>query len=556
MIFLALADSIAGAARFLFICLEVVLIFNLLIIVHEVGHFLAARWRGLYVEGFGIWFGKALWKKKINGVTYSLGSIPAGGFVKLPQMAPMDAIEGSSEMPPEAMKPITPLDKIIVAAAGPVFSLGLAFAFAIIVWIVGRPVSEAEGTTTIGFVMPGGAGEKAGLKAGDEILEIDGHKVTRFGGQSSDAVVWRIVRSEGETLPIKVQRDGQVLDIVTTPEIPQTKFWQRKGMRQLQIAPKFTPVIARIQPNTPASEAGILPNDQLLEVNGQRIFSEGTISDYAVDHPGEALVLTVERSGEQLKVPFAARGPLVGQTFKNSPAEIAGLKPGDRVTGVNSVATPFPEMVATELRKADGGPVTLQVERGSEKLSVTVTPAVPIDEKAPRIGIAWANGDGMIFDSYGKFKVIHPSPLEQVRAGFTQIFQTIAAVASPKSDIKLQHMGGPVAMMRIYYMLFESEQGWRLALWFSVVLNVNLALMNMFPIPVLDGGHITFAIIEAIRRKPVNTRALEIVNTAAAMLVIGFMLFVTMFDVQDLFGGGKRAEMRFAAPSAQSAKPQ
>src|SRR5213593_860329 len=103
--------------RVIFILLEVLILFNLLIVVHELGHFLAARWRGLYIEGFGVWFGKAIWKKRINGVLYSLGSIPAGGFVKLPQMAPMESHEGESEVPPEALKPISALDKTIVAFA-------------------------------------------------------------------------------------------------------------------------------------------------------------------------------------------------------------------------------------------------------------------------------------------------------------------------------------------------------------------------------------------------------------------------------------------------------
>ena len=83
--------------RIIFILLEVVVLFNLLIVVHELGHFLAARWRGLVIEKFGVWFGKPLWKKTINGVQYSLGSIPSGGFVALPQLAPMDMIEGETE---------------------------------------------------------------------------------------------------------------------------------------------------------------------------------------------------------------------------------------------------------------------------------------------------------------------------------------------------------------------------------------------------------------------------------------------------------------------------
>ena len=79
--------------KILFVALEVLLLFNLLIFVHELGHFLAARWRGLKVERFAIWFGKPIWKKKIGGVEYVLGTIPAGGYVSLPQMAPMEAVE-------------------------------------------------------------------------------------------------------------------------------------------------------------------------------------------------------------------------------------------------------------------------------------------------------------------------------------------------------------------------------------------------------------------------------------------------------------------------------
>src|SRR5215213_11674969 len=116
------------------IIIGVIVIFNLMIIVHELGHFLAARWRGLVIEKFGIWFGKPLWKKTINGVEYSLGCLPFGGFVALPQLAPMDIMEGKVETPRDQLPPISALDKIIVAFAGPLFSFGLAFVFALIVW--------------------------------------------------------------------------------------------------------------------------------------------------------------------------------------------------------------------------------------------------------------------------------------------------------------------------------------------------------------------------------------------------------------------------------------
>ena len=112
--------------KFVFILLEVLLLFNLLIFVHELGHFLAARWRGLKVDRFAIWFGKPIWSKTINGVEYALGWIPFGGYVALPQMAPMDMIEGKgSEASTEPLPPVSALDKIIVAFA-PVFSTASA----------------------------------------------------------------------------------------------------------------------------------------------------------------------------------------------------------------------------------------------------------------------------------------------------------------------------------------------------------------------------------------------------------------------------------------------
>src|SRR5512135_3211788 len=105
-----------------FIILEVLLLFNLLIFVHELGHFLAARWRGLRIDRFAIWFGKPVWKRKINDIEYALGWIPAGGYVALPQMATMEMIEGKSESAGQPLPPVSALDKIIVAFAGPLAS--------------------------------------------------------------------------------------------------------------------------------------------------------------------------------------------------------------------------------------------------------------------------------------------------------------------------------------------------------------------------------------------------------------------------------------------------
>ena len=468
-------------ARVIFILLEVLILFNLLIVVHELGHFLAARWRGLYIEKFGVWFGKPIWKKTVNGVQYSLGSLPFGGFVALPQLAPMDIIEGKADLDRARLPKISALDKIIVAVAGPLFSLLLALCFAVIVWAVGHPVSEGDSTTVIGYVTPDSPAQKVGLQPGDRILSIDGKPVRRFMGMN-DSVSWDVVRSEGKKIAVKFQRDGKVQTVWVEPYKAETRGWRRKSVRQLLVYPAETPIIAKVEANTPAAAAGLRSGDTVHGFNQTPIYHPIALLEYISKHPNEELVLQVERGGSRLDV----------------------------------------------------------------RVKPTLLPTA--GEMKPRIGIQW--------DSTGIVSIQHPNPIEQVYNSVSSTLKTIGAVASPKSDVKLQHLSGPVGIWNIYVRLFEAEGGWKLALWFSVILNVNLAILNMLPIPVLDGGHIVLALIESVRRKPVNMRVLEVVQTSCAVVIIGYMLYITFFDVQDLpFVRKKLDQLEAQSPAKNSQTP-
>jgi regulator of sigma E protease len=445
--------------RVILVLFEVLVIFNLLIVVHEIGHFLAARWRGLYIEKFGIWFGKPLWKKKINGVQYSLGTLPFGGFVALPQLAPMDIIEGKAAVDREKLPPVSALDKIVVAIAGPLFSLLLAVVFAAIVWIVGYPVSESDMTTVVGYVLPDSPA-KAELRPGDKILEVDGKRVTRFLGMN-DSVSWAVVRSEDETIPVKFERDGRIQTVEVEPYKAESRGWfRRKSVRQLLILPAETAIIDKVEPNSPAAAAGLQKGDVVRSINGERIYSPAALSEHTKAHPNESMTLRIERGGTSFDV--------------------------------NVKAVPM---------KVEGE-----------------------NETRPRIGIGWDT----------QMAIAHPSPIELVRNSVTSTLNTLGAVASPRSDVKLQHLSGPIGIGRIYYLFFENERGWQLALWLSVVLNVNLAILNMLPIPVLDGGHILFGLIESVRRKPLNMRLLEIVQGTCTVLIVGLIVYITFFDIQDI----------------------
>ena len=546
-------QSLFAVLKFIGILLEVVLIFNLLIIVHELGHFLAAKWRGLYIEGFGIWFGKPIWKKKINGVTYSLGCIPAGGFVKLPQLAPMEALEGETDIDKAKLKPISALDKIIVAFAGPLFSFLLAILFAVMVHQIGRPMGEQESSVRIGALMPASPAEKAGLKTGDKIVEIDGQKVSRFVGQSDDAILWRVVRSEGETIRIVVERDGKLLEPFNIkPIIPSTNAWERRGTRQIGIAPSLTPLVESVAPKGVGADSGLQKGDFIAKINGQPLFSLDGMWDYAQAHPGEEYALTVERKTGTVTLPFNPRPLICGTPIKDGPAERAGLKAKDQIVSVDGEKFVSVGALIGHVRGKMSEPIEFVVERDGKKLDpIKVTPALNADERRPMIGLAFDEQAGVTFNSYGRGETRYPPVGEQIKLSVGAIVNTLGAVTSSKSDVSVQHMGGPVMMMRIYYMLFEQPEGWKMALWFSVLLNVNLALLNMLPLPVLDGGHITLAIIEGVRRKPVNIKLVEWIQTGCALLIIGFMLFVTFFDVQDLFGGKDRNKFRYTTPAAQ-----
>ena len=543
-------------ARVLFILLEVLVLFNLLIVVHEVGHFLAARWRGLYIEKFGIWFGKPIWKKTINGVQYSLGSLPFGGFVALPQLAPMDIIEGKADVDRAKLPKISVIDKIVVAFAGPLFSFLLAVLFAVIIWTVGRPVGEAEATTTIGYVVPDSPAAQAGLQAGDKILSVDGHRVSRFGGMSEESIQWRIVRSEGETIPITIERTvngrSETITVEARPIVPETKWWVRKGFREVGIVPAEKPVIAKVEPASPAARAGLGPGDMIVAINGQPLYEILGIADYMRQHPGEPLTLTVERGGKKTQVPFEPGSPKIDDVFKDSPAARAGLQRGDVVLAVDGQPAKSTLAISDYIKRHTGQPITMSILRNGTKREVKVTPEIPRGDTVARIGIVWSEDFGITLDQYGNMMVKHPRPLEQIRSSMLSIFSTVGAIASPKSDVRLQHMSGPVMMLQVYYKMLSSKEGWRMALWFSVVINVNLALLNLLPIPVLDGGHILLALIEAVRRRPVSMRVLEVVQTACAVVIIGFMIYIAFFDVQDLFGF-RRETPRFL-PKAASAK--
>ncbi len=461
--------AISSILQVILLIIAVVMSFNIIIFVHELGHFLAAKWRGLRIDRFQIWFGTPIWKKEINGVQYGLGWIPAGGFVALPQMAPMEALEGGSK-DEKPLPPISPLDKIIVAFAGPLFSMLLALLSAVVVYGVGKPADFIP-TQIVGEVMPDSPAARAGILSGDKIIAINGSPVSGFAG-SLDSITESIILSKGKQIEFTVERPGapEPLKFVSEFKTPKTQWFQRGGLRQVGIGPE-------------------------------------------IDH--------IE----------------LGSVVKGSPAEKAGFKDGDILLSMNGQAFKDSDKAVAFIKAAGANPIQFEISRNGATLKLTATPVTPVSPAGKGLML----GLGFYGSPEQNQGIVHPGPFKQVSDSLRMMWTTIVSVAAPDSSIGVGHLSGPVGIAKLQYQLLQMDDGWRRILAFMVLFNVNLAVLNMMPFPVLDGGHITLAILEKISGRPVKAKPLEILQTACALALISLMLFVTSKDIGDSFGHGPGA---------------
>lgn len=462
-------ESILTILKSIGFLLVVIFSFNVIIFVHELGHFLAARWRGLEVERFQIWFGKPIWKKTINGVQYGLGSIPAGGFVALPQMAPMESIEGDNEKREKALPPITPLDKIIVAFAGPLFSFLLALAAAAVIWQVGKPKDLVE-SQTVGFIAPGMPAQVAGVQLGDKIIAVNGKTISGFAG-SLDSIQENIIFSEGDSIDLLVDRPGVgEMTLTTKFHIDEAEnFAKRDGVRQVGIAPSSEVIVGQVSKGGPADIGGFKTGDRVLSLNGEKVWSVAHFISLVQAVPDAVLTAKVIRGSEELELKAVAMIP-------------------------------------------------------SNGFSV-----IPGGDAKPMIGMGFQA-------SASATQLVYPGPWKQVTASSKMMAVTIGALVSSDSSIGPQHLSGPVGIGKVKYRILQSDYPFRLMLHFWVLFNVNLAIFNMLPFPVLDGGHITMAVMEGIRKKPLNTKVLEVVQSGFVALLLTMFVYVTMKDTFTKFG--------------------
>lgn len=459
----------------------VVLFFGGSILVHELGHFWAARWRGLRVTRFSIGFGPKIfaWHGK-DGVEYRLAWIPLGGYVALPQLADMEMIEGKDEAPAAPLPEITYTSRMIVFAAGAAMNVVFAFLLACIIWIKGLPTSEADASTRIGYVtqqieVSDGSkvtspAAKAGLQPGDTIRSIDGNPMKVWTDINMALVTGSAVTADGRPkATLLIEREGRTEEVTVYPQLAGAEKDRKVG-----ILPGYELIVQAVAAGSLAETSGFKAGDRIASANGARVFSF--------------------------------------QTWQETAENAAKLN-----------AT-IPVLVRRE---------------GTEQV-LQLAPA--LDAKT---------GHGLTFTL--NITTTYPTPFRQLGDHFRQTFQILKSLISPTSNVGLGKVAGPVGIVTIFY--HAASAGLIPLLAFTILVNISLAVFNVLPIPLLDGGHMLFATIGKLRGKPLPANFVNSAQGFFAILLILMVLYVGYRDVLRLQRDPIAPEKAQKSAPAEQPKP-
>ena len=456
----------------------IVLFFGGSIFVHELGHYLAARARGVHVEVFSIGFGPPIFSwKASDGTRYQIAWFPLGGYVLLPQIADLGPVEGESTVDAADLPPVTYGTKVLVFVAGASFNILFAFMLACIVWRVGQPENNESESTQIGYVtrtIDLADGSKAvspalegGLKVGDTIKAIDGSPVANWDdinetlsmGSGRDA-------SGARNAVFSIVRNGVPMEITVHPRLSGDERWRRVG-----IMPGYDLNVHSVEPNSAAARAGLEPGDRIVDIDGSPIMNANGLGDELALDPSAPAHLGVIRNGRTLDLVI--------------PPRTASLQMGD---------------------------------------------------------IEFSAG----------YHMTHPSPFEQIAQPFVMTLRTVWGLVNPRSDIGLSKVSGPVGIVHIFHA--AAEAGIRAVLRITILINVNLAILNLLPVPVLDGGQIVFATIGKLRGRALPPNFIMTAQSVFMVLLLSMVVYISIFDVRR-WSRDARESHALAPAAAAPAKP-
>jgi regulator of sigma E protease len=416
-------------------------VLGVLVFVHELGHFLLARWNGVRVLTFSLGFGPKLLKFQRGDTEYCVSAIPLGGYVKMAGESPDDPRSGSSD---EFMSK-TKWQRFQILIAGPVMNILLALVVMTFVIYNGATVPAFESqAAVVGRVLPDSPAQKAGIRPGDVVVSVAGSEVNTW-----EQLQLRVLPRANRDVEIVVRRDGERQTLNVVPEA-QTKY----EIGDIGIAPDIHPQLT--------------------------------------------------------------------QVIANSPAEAAGLKVGDIIVAANGRDTTDHPLI-DEISKSPGTPVTLSVRRGSETVDLPVTPR---DE----------GGVGRIGVQFSPFetRTIEPTFLQAIGLSVEQNVQWSTMILEMlggllTADTSPKQLMGPLGIAEVAG--GAASVSWVALFGTMAMISLNLGLLNLLPIPILDGGHIAILAIEGLARRDFSMRVKERMLMAGFAMLMALMVTVIYNDL-------------------------
>jgi regulator of sigma E protease len=529
--------------------LPVVLVLGVLVTLHELGHFLAARACGVRVLKFSIGFGNPIgfgrWRLRWvrEGTEFVIAWIPLGGFVKMLGENPGEEESAAARADRAHSLPAAPLwRKLTIVLAGPAMNLALpVVVFAALLWIgVPRPAA------VVGSVERASPAEAAGVLPGDRILAIDG-EAQQTWGDVEDAIRER----PGETLRLTLQRDGAQRDVALTAQT-------RSGVDLVGVAGEVgwigvhherqLAVVAVPSPASAAARAGLESGDRIVAVDGVKVEDWHQFeARYAAARTEAALrIARGEPAREsELRVPAlgsaeklgAITAVIVSEVVPGAPAARAGLEPGDVLVSVDGHLIGSFQTFQDAVRASQGRPLAVEYVRAGEPRKVDVTPqkmkteiVKGVSEDVYRVGIAGAaflaQGVAEVERVRNPLRAI-PRAIELTAGEMRRFLAGLGHIVSGR--VSRDAIGGPIEIAR------QSKIAWDLGLQYFlglfVLISINLGILNLLPIPVLDGGQVVMYTLEAALKERFTVRAREIAQTVGFALLMTLMVFALYNDI-------------------------
>lgn len=541
------------------------ILLGILIFVHELGHFLVAKFCGVRVEVFSLGFGRKILTYKKGDTTYCVSAIPLGGYVKMYGDDPSAEIPQDEKRYAFLHKPL--LQRFAVVLAGPLMNLVFAaFLFMVIV-----AVGEDLPGPYAGDIPTSSKAYTDGFRSGDKILSIDGRETP----------IWPLVQKYmewdgGKTADVKIERDGQEQEIKAPVEMGpndnifsvHSKVGQISGLTQ----ESRSTVVGIRDPQSPAAKAGVKSLDMILDVNGKKVqywreldsvLKEGLKADTHeitlhlrdIDLPDKPENLREVK----LEVPAGAAGSsdlagtlgfepaelYIAQVKKDSPADKAGIQKGDRVVKIGDDTMGAWTDVLNHVKSYDPAKAETMdfvISRNGEEKTLKIKPEMTDlmnptkgnEEHRYTIGIVSgyvSMGPETVF-----YKLKNPLQIAVVGLYETKYwteFVVMSLVRLVQGNVSARNIGGIITIGRVASHSFAA--GLATFLRTMGIISINLFLLNLFPIPVLDGGHLLFYSIEGLRGTPLSLRKMEIAQQVGLMLLMFLMAFAFFNDVTNWF---------------------